>query len=83
MIKVEVKNEFDYKVEMKGSLGVICTQLAAIFIGIRESVNDEEEVKKLIGAAISISEAGRPALELASMLAIEQARKIAGKDAAI
>lgn len=82
MIKVEVENEFDYKVEMKGSLGVICTQLAAIFIGIRESVS-EEEAKTLIGAAISISEAGRPALELASMLAIEQARKIAGKDAVL
>lgn len=82
MIKVEVENEFDYKVEMKGSLGVICTQLAAIFVGIRESVS-EEDAKSLIGAAISISEAGRPILKLTSKLAIEQARKIAGKDAAI
>lgn len=82
MIKVEVENEFDYRVDMKGSLGVICTQLAAIFVGIRESVS-EEDAKNLIGAAISISEAGRPALKLASMLAIEQARKIAGKDAVL
>lgn len=70
MIKVEVENEFDYKVEMKGSLGVICTQLAAIFVGIRESVS-EEEAKSLIGAAISISEGGRPILKLTSRLAIE------------
>lgn len=82
MIKEEVENEFDYRVDMKGSLGVICTQLAAIFVGIRESVS-EEDAKKLIGAAISISEAGRPVLKLTSRLAIEQARKIAGKDVAI
>lgn len=82
MIKVEVKDEFDYRVDTKGSLGVICTQLAAIFVGIRESVS-EEDAKNLIGAAISISEGGRPILKLASRLAIEQARKIAGKDVAI
>lgn len=79
MIKVEVKNEFDYSVSIEGSTGVIFTQLADIFIGLRESL-DEEDTKKLIGAAISISEGGRPILKLTSRLAIEQARSIAGKD---
>ena len=79
MIKVEVKNNYDYGVQIEGTLGVICTQLAAIIIGIKESVS-EEEAEKLIDSALSISEGGRASLEFTSRLAIEHARSLAGKE---